>query len=229
MKYKPRLSLLDLLASTLIDPYGSMQHVLAERERPPYLLALFIVLIAVLVVPGLLVQLPELSSDGWPSIQARLNVALTAGAIISLFLVLTFISLRLLLRFATTFWQLCAITLYAATPSIPLALGYYAANYLLFGKLTVLSYLITGQFPANDWFIQFLPYFVYLSAVWSTIVFLQGLRVSHNTTVSSAALGTLVAVLVMFGSYTLVNWCGNVFFPEPAQGVRGLLRLLTFT
>ncbi len=210
-RFHKDMTMADVLIATPVDPYGSLQHLLIERKRPPYLFATLAALIVVLVFPVMIFQYRyELTT--W-NVNVTYAMLTTLATTVALFVPCSALVLRLL-ALKIKLIQLLALVIYSFTPLLPLAIGYYIVNYYAIGEVSVLTYFATGRPSQTDWYIQFLPYFVMLGMFWSFMIFAQGIRILGKASLTTGILATIICVVVLFGAYVVGLTFSEVLFKE---------------
>jgi hypothetical protein len=210
-RFHKDMTMADVLIATPVDPYGSMRHLLVERQRPPYLFATMIALFCVLLLPFLIFQY-RYEIPTW-NVQITYAILITLAVTVVLFIPACSVVLRLM-AFKVPLSRLSALSIYSLTPLLPLAIGYYIVNYLVMGELTILTYFATGRPSRTDWYIQFLPYFVMMGMFWSFMIFAQGIRIVARASLTSGILATILCVAVLFGAYLIGLICSEAIFKD---------------
>jgi hypothetical protein len=210
------MTMADVLLATPLDPYGSMRHLLVERPSPPYLFTSLMALFVALVLPCLIFQY-RYDVPPW-DVRVSYAILTTVTIAVALFIPASTLFLRLLaLKIPLT--RLIALSIYALTPMLPLAVVYYVANYLVIGELSVLTYFVMGHPITTDWFIHLLPYFVMMGMFWIFLVFAQGIRVVARVSLTSGILATILCAAILFGSYVVGLICAEAIFKDTSVHV----------
>ena len=215
-RFQKNMTMADVLIATPVDPYGSMRHLLLERQRPPYLFATLIALFVVLILPFLIFQY-RYEIQTW-NVKVTYSIVSTLAITALLFIPCCAVLLRVM-AFKISMRSLLALSIYSLTPLLPLAIGYYIVNYVVIGELSILTYFTTGRPRAADWYIQFLPYFVMLGMFWSFMAFAQGIRILGRASLTSGILATLLCVAVLFGAYLAGLACSEAIFNDTSSYV----------
>ncbi len=210
-RFHKDMTMADVLIATPVDPYGSMRHLLVERQRPPYLFATLVALFVILVLPFLIFQY-RYEIPTW-NVQVTYAILITLAITVVVFLPACAVVLRLM-AFKIRLAPLVALSIYSLTPLLPLAVGYYIVNYLVLGELSVLTYFATGRPSRTDWYIQFLPYFVMVGLFWSFMIFAQGIRILGRASLTSGILATILCAAVLFGAYLVGLTCSEAIFKD---------------
>lgn len=208
---KKKLGLLDILLSLPVDPAGMLRYLLLERRTPPYIIAIPIALVLVLVAPCLYFQYKVRMYP--PNAQMGLAVTTTTVLTIISFVFFTTVLMRLLLIKARPI-QVLAATLYSLASFIPFMLAYYLLNFFASGRLTVLSYLASGTSNQDDWVIELFPIMVRFATVSCFLIFANALRVLGSSKTISAISTALLAIPVVVGAFAVSITVTNFIFKD---------------
>lgn len=208
---KKKLGLLDILLSLPVDPAGMLRHVLLERRTPPYIAAIPIALVLVLVAPCLYFQYRVRMYP--PDAQMGLAVTTTSALTILLFVFFTTVLLKLLLIKARPI-QVLAATLYSLASFIPFMLAYYLLNFLASGRLTILAYLASGTSNQDDWVIGLFPVTVRFATVSCFFIFANAIRVLGSAKTMSAISTAVLAIPVVVGAFAVSITVTNILFRD---------------
>ncbi len=208
------MSLVDTVMTCITDPYGTMEHLLHEREVPPYIVSSFIALITVFVAPTIWYQYqynirPVAVSDTYA-------LCLILSITFVFFVLFTILLLRLLGVTAPAI-KVLAASVYSLTPFVPLMVGYYIANYLAIGNLSVTSYFVTGKRAHGDWFVSFFPVFIKFGIFFSFMVFSSAMRIIGRMGLPTGLIVGTLAIPILLGSYFIGATCSEAIFTGSAR------------
>jgi len=216
------MNLLDSVMTSITDPYGSMEHLLHERKVPPYIISVFLVLLLVFVAPPLIYQY----SYGLQPVAASDSYALTLVLSITfVFFVLFTIVLLRLLGVTAPALKVLAAAVYSLTPFIPLMIGYYLANYLAIGNLSINTYFITGRRAHGDWFLSFFPSFMQFGLFFTYVIFSCAIRIIGKMGMITGLTVGLLSIPLLLGAFFIGATCSEAIFPESARTVTNWLRM----
>jgi hypothetical protein len=217
VRFQKKMSAFDALLAPLSDPYGSVRHLMIERERPPYLLFIFTTVLAVLLGPPFWyqVQFGVVPRDS----QLSAAVTLTLVGALGLFTISSTVFLRLL-RISISLPKMIASICYSLTPIVPLVLGMYAANYALDGHASLIEYYAVGTIRQTDVIFEFLPYAFAITACYIFVVFINCLTVLGNGSLSTSFVIALVTILILFGSFFTILSLTDTVFPGYSPQVK---------
>ena len=228
-KYMRPMTLIDSLSAAITDPYGTMNHLLNEREKPPFLILTFLSILGIIVIPILIYQYKyELTLSDKKFTYAWM----LALAVAWLFFVLLLTVFMRLVGVATPILKIIASTIYALTPIFPFAITYYLGNYKTIGRVTVIGYFLTGLRSENDWFLSLFPYFFWVTACFCFLAFSQALRaigrMSFLGSIVNAGMALGLLALSLFIGVTVAEaafpdsgrliWRFFLTFPYPPEG-----------
>ncbi len=210
------MGLLDTALSTIADPGGTMNHLLNERARPPYLLPILISLFLVIVLPSMLYRYHYGISASDPDFERA--VALTTAITVFFFPLFMVLFLRVVGITAPVI-KIVAIWIYALTPTIPFLTAYYGLDYFLFGKFTILRFFTTGVGANANWVVAEFPFFIKLTLLMCIMVFSAGLKALGKHTMASSIVMSFSALGLLTVSFWIGITCGEVAFPNTAPRV----------
>jgi hypothetical protein len=225
-RYSRDMTMLDTVMTSITDPMGSMEHLLRERETPPFIVSSCVVLLLVLLVPTLIYQYRY---DLQP-----MQVEVTYALIITLsitfvFFVLFEIILLRVLGVSAPAIKVLATTVYALTPFAPLMVGYYVFNWVAIGSLTITGYFVSGRRVHGDWFLSYFPNFVLLGLFCSFLVFSAGIRVIGKMGLPTGLIMGVFAIPLVLGGYFIGASCAESLYPGTAVMVTKWIVQLTQT
>lgn len=204
----------------LLQP-GETTEQLLSAPVPPYIVRFLILGVAALYVPLLF----ELNRYGLGLFQSDVLFSITILCFFSLLVFLVIEALFLnLLGVNISVPQLLGIIAYCLVPATLALLLIYLFNYLSVGRLSLIQYLITGNFEGEDRFIRVMPIVVAIVLMAMLLVFHYGIRFigeyGHFTGIVLSAFSLLplyVALLV------------GLFLAEIARGgtIKIFMRLLS--
>ena len=226
MKTYRNLGLLDTLLALSTDPGGMMHHLLKERSPPPYLLVIPVMLVAVLVAPCIYYQrhMQMVALDSPLAYSLAITILITFVTfnlfITILFSILTVNSHPL---------KICATSLYSLTPLIPFMLGFYLANYMVTGDLTILGFLSSGTASYDDWLTPLFPTATKAALVVCVAVFTYGVKALGSTSTLSAVTLTALCIPVLVGAFAVAITVANSLFPDTGIEVFRIFRNFVIT
>lgn len=214
---KRNLTLLDILISLPTDPRGMMQHLLIERERPPYLFLSPIALLLVLVAPAMYQR--HLLETAPPDMALIYSTSLTCVLTLIAFVLFMSVLMRILAIKASV-GSVFATTIYSLLGLVPVMCAFYLVNFSVAGELSILTFLCTGQYRVEDWSIPLFHIAVKVGAAFCFWLFLNGVKALGKTSFLSAFSTTLVALPVLAGSFAAALTVANNTFPETGATVQ---------
>jgi hypothetical protein len=212
-RYIRNMNMLDVVTSSFTDPYGTMEHLLVERETPPYIVSSLVAIIVVIVIPSIMYQYWY---DITPPMPEVTYSVITTLAITLLFFVLFAVIMLRMIGISAPVIKILAATIYSLTPAVPMMIGYYIGNYVAIGKVSVLTFFVTGQRAHGDWFLAFLPYFVKATVFFTFLVFSQAMRVIGKMGIITGFLTAISAFPLVLGAFWAGITCAEALFPETA-------------
>ena len=210
------MSLIDTVMTCITDPYGTMEHLLHERQVPPYIIPCFLSLIVVFVAPTLWYQYQY---DIKPvSLSDTYALCLILSITFVFFVLFTIILLRLLGVTAPAI-KVLAATIYSLTPFVPLMVGYYIANYITIGSFSVTTYFVTGRRAHDDWFLSFFPIFMKFGLFFAFLVYSAAMRIIGRMGLPTGLIMGTLAIPLLLGSYFIGATCSEAIFSGSARTV----------
>lgn len=211
------------LFGLVFQPIEMVERLLS-REDPPYTGGVILSLFAIVFTP-IIAQLYR-----WQFLETQ------AVAIFSLaFTLLTTAVIFILVEYALLwlmgteleFKKFIALFCYSLAPLIPLAMTYYLFNYWVFDRLTLVTFLITGQKDADDWLFAYFPAVLLLGQGLFLVVFFAGLRLLGDMKSLSALLLTIFSAIPFFLIFMMAIKISSYIFPETDQTLFKLLYSLS--
>lgn len=210
-RYVRKLNLLDAWTAVLTDPFGTMEHLLVERDYPPYLLLSSVCLLLTLFFPAIMFQYEYDIGPTQPDVTYSfiLTLALTfIGYVL-------FLGIFLRMLGATSpMIKVLAAAVYSLVPIIPISVTYYVVNLYTVGKLTIVVYLMHGRRVDGDWFLNLFPYFLWFTVFACFIVLLNALRALGTMTRLTAFFAACVTVGLVIISFMAATVVAGAIFPN---------------
>ena len=119
--------------------------------------------------------------------------------------------------------KLVALFCYSIAPLVPLVLGYYFTNYLLFGRLTVVTFIITGNKDAQDWLIGYFPALHLIGHILFLTVFFGGIKFLVELRSSTALSLTILSAVPFYIGFFIALILSAHLFPGSDQMMMKLL------
>ena len=186
------------MAGLVVQPADTLRCLLA-CDRPPHLGSI-VALMALVLAPIAVALYRWTFLDSQSIGVARVGGSLAAAVILSFPLCCAFLWLYGI-RFRTR--QLVALLVYGSAPPLLLILFYYAMNMVLLGRLTVVTFLITGNRDAHDWLILYLPVVVLAGHFLMIVVLFEGIKALGSVKGGAAAVITACSLLGFVVAFVL--------------------------
>jgi hypothetical protein len=215
-RYIRNMSLIDTVMTSITDPKGSMDHLLKERETPPYIVSCVICLLGVFMIPTFIYQYRYNLAP--VQLEITYSLIITLSITFVFFILFQLISLRVIGISAPAI-RVLAVTVYALTPMIPLMVGYYIANWIAIGHVSVVTYFVTGHRAYGDWFLTFFPYFIHFGIFFAFLVFSAGMRVIGNMGLPTGLIMGVIAIPLLLGAYFVGATCAEAIYPGTVTSV----------
>jgi hypothetical protein len=211
--------ILDILVSALVDPQGTMTHLLVTAKYPPHIITCLFFLGCIVIAPPILY-----TPDGTINhSHTNLLVATLLAFFLTLGLAGFFQSMttRALGAQQSMFSLFCAM-IYAFTPFVTVMVFFYAATYWAQGHISILQYLTTGFASQSDNLVQFFPTMVKITGLVCFILFTNGIRALMRSSLSSATLIAAVCVPLIMGSFVVSLSIEELLLPGISTKVIGV-------
>lgn len=210
-RYVRKLNLLDTWTAVLTDPFGTMEHLLCERDYPPYLLISSVGIMLTVFFPGIIYQYEYDIGPTQPDVTYSFILTLL---ITFVGFVLTMAIFLRLLGATAPMIKVFAAAVYSLVPVIPVMVTYYVANYFTIGKLTIVTYLMHSRRVDGDWFLNLFPYFLMFALFACFMVLLNALRALGTMTWLTGFLASCVTVALVVLSFIFATVIAGAVFPD---------------
>jgi hypothetical protein len=165
-------TLLDTTFALFTEPSATVTRLLSS-ERPPLVGTLLLTLAAVLFGP-ILIQFQIYGASVY-KMSTVAGLALVCGCTVLSFIALESLLLSML-RIKAGVTRVAAMVSYSLSP-LSLILGlFYLFNYLESGRLSLLTFLLTGSRDINDPFLKVMPWAVVITSLIIVTIFFYCLR-----------------------------------------------------
>lgn len=190
--YRP--TLLGAITGLIAEPV-EMTRVLFSGARAPHVVGILLLLVGVIFTP-IFIELLR-----WNFLATQMDGVMA----LILTLVLTIIIFVLIERILTKLWgeelsyaELLALIAYGSAPLILIVLIFYGVNLAMFGRLSIVTFVITGAENANDPTMQLFPWAQLIGKLAFLNIFFHGIRAIKNLRLPTAFLITLTAAVPFY-------------------------------
>lgn len=206
------MTFFDTATAVITDPLGTTEHLLKDRETPPFLLGSFALIILTLFLPALIYQYRYGFTPTSPALTG--SFVITIGVTAVFFLACQIVFLRIL-GVSSSALKILAAMIYAALPIVPVLLAYYASSYFATGgRFDIAYYLATGRPNPSDWYLKFLPYFLRFENFCSVLIFAAALKAIGQMSFISGLLISILSIGLLLLSLFVGLQVGNAVYPD---------------
>lgn len=213
-KKQKRPGILDALITIMIDPSGTIFHLLDNRRWPPHILLLLILFSLICVAPPFLYSVDGVTNQGNLSALGTTLITILFTLVLSSgFFTVLISTLKAPVRWVIAFGTL----VYALTPITVSTAAVYFCNYLTTGYLSIVQSLAFGGVTHRDWVVSIFPYTFKLSGLLGCLILAQGSRVLCRTSLSSGILLGAFYIPLLMGSFVVCASTVEVWAPSSSE------------
>jgi hypothetical protein len=205
-----KINILDALFSVLVDPGGTTQLLFRSSSLPACVVMLLLLFLSLYVVAPMSHNRAE----------GTFVTAATTIAPAVLSAILTVALASFLLQMALRIFQIrCSFLLALATvalataPFSTLMLLTLAANAIMRGELTVMTYLATGFVAVDDIVVRFFPYLIRVVMLLALLIVSHSVRTLSRTSLGMAGLISAIIIPLLLGSFVVALSATELIFP----------------
>lgn len=215
------INFLEALMGLILAPHETTS-ILFQTRNPPYGWTLFMCLLCSIFVPFF----AQSVKYGYPILTSGVVIALTLLLFFGLLLFLIVEGLFLqILKVTFNMQSLFSCIAYALTPMILCLWLIYGFNYLSEGRLTMFTYLLTGNGTLEDNFLAILPFAFLICAVWILVVFFYSIKHMARVGFMVSFLVTALSLIPFFVSGVLSLIVGELVKPGTIEIIATLTKL----
>ena len=223
-RFIEEINFIETLAGLILAPHETT-GLLFQTKNPPFAWTLFLCLLLSIYVPIFAQTYKYGYSIAQPGVVLSLTLLIFFGLL--MFLVIDGVFLQPL-KVEFNMQMLFSCIAYSLTPLILCLWLIYGFNYLSDGKLTLITYILTGFGSLVDNFLKIIPYATSICLLWVVVVFLYGIKSMAQLNGFLSVCVTLLAVVPFILSSALGLFVGEMAYPGTARIVLTLLRLYDY-
>ncbi len=215
-KHKRRPGILDALITILIDPSGTIHHLLDHRRWPPHVIILLLLFSLIVVAPPFLYSVDGVTNTAnLPALQSTLVTIFLTMVLSSVFFTILLRTLGSPVRWIMTFGAL----VYALTPITVIIAAVYCLNYVTVGYFSIFQFLSFGYVTENDWVVALFPITFKVSCALCILLLIHGARVLCRASFSSSLLLGAIYIPLILGSFVVSASAVEIAAPLSSEAV----------
>lgn len=222
---RERVGFLEAAAGLLLAPRETTEILFLTRT-PPYGWTLFFCLLLSIYVPiG-----AQMFKYGYAATDTGVVISITLLIFFGLLLFLMVEGIFLqILKVNFNMQMLFSCIAYALTPLMLCLWLIYTFNYMSSGRLTLVTYLLTGFGSIEDSFLTIIPYSSAISLIWVLVVFNYCINSMAQTSQVVSLLVTVVSLVPFILSLIVALFVGEMVHPGTTGIVFSLLHIPFFS
>lgn len=216
-----QLTLAEAILGLVVSPRETIDLLFSSPKDPPHALSILAVLVTAIMAP-VAIQLLR-----WNFLHTRIDIIgslLLVFLVTGLFFVILEKGLLVLFGFDVDYRQIAAAFSYGCAPVVVLALIYYLADLILFQRITIVTFMITGVPDALDWTMPYFPLFHLAAKALFLMIFFGSMRKVlaevGDTTVFVIALGSCIP---FYAALFSAIYLAELVYPGTLNGIEALV------
>lgn len=219
------LTFVDALFGLITEP-SQVTTRLLSKDRPPFLLSLAACLLLSIYTP-IIAQIFKINFLHYRT-DLILSLSLVFFFSVLFFVLLEAIFLRVV-GVSIEVYHMFAAIIYSLTPLIVVIWLYYAINFFFDGRLTVITYLISGYSHIDDRFLKIFPFVHLIAKIYVLMLFffcIKALGKMHSLT---ALMTSLLSIGPFYIANLLAVAIAEYAFPNTVNVFSNVFRNLKYT
>lgn len=210
-----QVSFLDAVVGLLLEPRQTVRNLFAQRP-PLYVPAFLLCLAAVVFIPIIAEMLY------WDFLETRAPAVASLALVLFLTAVIFVLLEHWFLRAlgdSISRKEILAAFSYSCAPLFPIIVCYYLLDLIYTGKLSIVTFVITGVVPEDQLSLSLFPFAHVLAKICFLVIFYFSLRTLRQSGPVTTLWIALISTVPFYTAFALAMFLVNICLPGSVEAI----------